>query len=95
LEIGGHLPESTSRGSELLIECFGRETAYQCRPDLQAITLEGTADARYLWSANPAGQMISELLELIENDREPVRGPHDDVETMSVCERIRSSAKVA
>lgn len=91
LEIGEHLPEATSRNTELLIECFTREHAYQCRPFEQAITIEGVPTSYLPWSPNPWQQMVSTFLKMIEGSQRASRGSLDDATLLEIREWIQSS----
>ena len=92
VEIGAHLPEASAQVPELLIECFCRDSAYQCHADNQAITLEAKSRAYHTWAPDPSAAMLSTFLDMLHGDQMPQRGIADDLRTLAICEEILAAA---
>ncbi len=92
LEVGDHLPETLSTPSELLIECFCRESVYHSAPEHQAIIIEGHAHTRRMWAREPANEMVSAFVAAIQSGRPPQRGINDDLRVLAQCEGITDAA---
>jgi hypothetical protein len=92
LELGSHLPDAVTRFPELLIECFCHDSAYQCRAENQAITLEADSRSHRDWAPDPAVAMLAAFLDVIQGDQVPPRGPEDDLKTLAVCEEMLVAA---
>lgn len=93
LEIGTHLPETLTEPSELLIECFCRESVYHCAAENQAIIVEGRIRRRRDWGPDPADGMVSAFVKAIRDGRAPQRGIHDDLLILALSEEILEAAR--
>jgi len=91
-ELGSHLPDAAPRFPELLIECFCHDSAYHCRAENQAITLEGDSRIHRDWAPDPAVAMLTAFLDVIRGDNGPHRGLEDDLKTLAVCEEMLAAA---
>ena len=86
LEVGELLPDSSPNEVELLIECFGQETAFQFSPGRQALTLDGASTSRIAWSANPYVPMLTTFLDWVRSGGSPSRGLADDLAVLAICD---------
>jgi hypothetical protein len=88
VEIGEHLPPSSPLASELLIECFCRETVYHCDPYQQAVTVEGRMRAAVDWS-EPAYECIaSAFVQALTEGRGPTRSADDDLKALTLADTV-------
>lgn len=91
IEIGNHLPHSSPQVPELLIECFSRNFAYQCRPLEQVISLIGEKPSSIPWTSNPWQHVVSTFFDMIVDGHGASRGPLDDANVLQTCEMIMDS----
>jgi len=88
IELGAHLPGALPWRSELLVECFCRDTVYHCASGNQAVTVDGPDRAFVDWSAAPADDMVATFVDALVNGRGPARSVGDDLQVLDVCREI-------
>jgi len=88
VEVGAHLPTSLPQSSELLIECFCRDSVYHCASGNQAITVDGRQRISVDWSADPAAHMVSAFVEAVTHGQAPARSVDADLQTLRICDDI-------
>ena len=92
IEIGEHLPSSLPWASELVIECFCRETVYHCEPGNQAITADGRTRAAVDWSEPALEQVVSAFVDALIDGRAPERSLDEDRRALAVSSAILDPA---
>lgn len=90
VEIGDHLPNIETTASDLLIECFCKESVFQCTPGSQAISVSGPHRNRLDWSPSPASQMISAFVQELQGRDVHSRTIHADLEVLALAGQLQS-----
>lgn len=88
VEIGEHLPPSFPSESELLIECFCRETVYHCEPYHQAISVDGRMRASVDWSEPAYESIAAAFVQTLMEGGEPARSADDDLKALALAETV-------
>lgn len=92
IELGDHLPATLPQPSELLIECFCRESAYQCRSGRQAVTIDGAERVYRDWSPAPEDEMAGAFVDALFGRATNLRRGADDLAILALCEEVRGAA---
>lgn len=92
IEVGEHLPSSLPWASELVIECFCRETVYHCEPGNQAITVDGRTRAAVDWSEPAFEQIASAFVDALVDGRAPERSLDEDRRALAISSAILDPA---
>jgi len=95
IELGAHLPGALPWRSELLVECFCRDTVYHCASGNQAVTVDGADRALVDWSAAPADDMVAMFVDALVNEWGPARSVCDDLQVLDVCREILGTVRPA
>lgn len=92
LELGAHLPTALPSPFELLVECFGRDSAYQCQADAQVVTVDGIERRSRDWSPRAEDLMVDEFVAAVRAGAEPGRSVADDLAALALHEEILAAA---
>lgn len=92
VEIGSHLPAKVTTSTDLLIECYRRESVLDCRPDQQAVSVDGIVPDQWDWSPPAAARMVRTFFDAIHGQHAPPRDPRQDLEVLTLLESIESAA---
>jgi predicted dehydrogenase len=91
IELGSHLPPSFPTASELVVECFCRESTYCCVPSNQSVSVYGRAYQTYDWQPDPADASVAAFAAWLGGGPRPVGGLANDLTAVRLADRIRQA----
>ncbi|MBV9171894.1 MAG: hypothetical protein JOZ81_17615 [Chloroflexi bacterium] len=90
LEVGAHLAGSFPSPSELVIECFCRETVWHCLPGRQSVEVVGQNATE--WQPDPFVAAVNAFAAWLEGGPRPPGDVQRDVAALELAEKIREAA---
>jgi predicted dehydrogenase len=90
LEIGAHLPATFPSVTELVIECFSRESVLHCIPGRHAVEVVGQSATD--WQPDPFVAAVNGFAAWLDDGDRPPGGVQRDVAALELAENIREAA---